>query len=463
MEGTGDINHQIDKYSLVLEYADGGTLYDYLNKHFKNLDWDEKYQFALQLASAVECIHDFDIVYHDLHAKNILVYQKNIKLADFGLSKKIAEESSNASKIFGMVPFVDQKGFEQNQNYKLNKKSDVYSIGVLMWQISSGKEPFYIEGGNYDIKLVLDIINGKRKEIIDGTPTEYSNIYQDERSIMQKVVSNIKEIISLEQYDLIIIDEEENDVFIKDECSETSIDTLDIYKDLVIDSTINSMNIVKSESRISLDNQESFQSDVLDFETILQIQFFKYVIKKYDEGITFNQIKHLIEHQILQLSQTRNNLLDWLEKNQNKQQFIWLLGLLYYIDDDSFNAFELFLKAAENNYSISQVYLAKCYYHGNWTECNRKLSFVWYQKSVENGSIIEQFYLGHCYEFGIGIQKNKKKSVYWYNKETSNGNIIAKLHLANCYRLGKGIEKDEIKAFKLYESLTKQEIADAQY
>jgi len=92
-------------------------------------------------------------------------------------SKKIIEESKNVSKLYGVMPYLDPKGLnEQSQNYKLNKKSDVYSIGVLMWQISSGKQPF--QGIKYDIDLALDIIKGKREGIIDETPTEYSNLYQ---------------------------------------------------------------------------------------------------------------------------------------------------------------------------------------------------------------------------------------------------------------------------------------------
>ena len=96
-------------------------------------------------------------------------------MADFGLSKKIAEESSNASEIFGVLPYVDPKGLENHADYKLDKKSDVYSIVVLMWQISSGYRPFHAE--NIAL-LTLSIINGKREKIIDGTPTEYSNLYQ---------------------------------------------------------------------------------------------------------------------------------------------------------------------------------------------------------------------------------------------------------------------------------------------
>ena len=68
----------------------------------------------------------------------------------------------------------------QNTNYKLDKKSDVYSVGVLMWQISSGYRPFHAEDtGYYNISsITLGIINGKREKIIDGTPTEYSKLCQ---------------------------------------------------------------------------------------------------------------------------------------------------------------------------------------------------------------------------------------------------------------------------------------------
>jgi serine/threonine protein kinase len=62
------------------------------------------------------------------------VHQKNIKFADFDLSKKIAEGSSDSSKILGVIPYVDPKKLS-------NEKPDVYSVGVIIWQISSGCLP----------------------------------------------------------------------------------------------------------------------------------------------------------------------------------------------------------------------------------------------------------------------------------------------------------------------------------
>ena len=59
-------NGQLKKYLLVMEYADGNTLRNYLEANFENLTWEDKYKFAYQLACAVSCLHDEGIVHRDL-------------------------------------------------------------------------------------------------------------------------------------------------------------------------------------------------------------------------------------------------------------------------------------------------------------------------------------------------------------------------------------------------------------
>ena len=108
-------------------------------------------------------------------------------MADFGISKRISEASNYSKDIFGLLPYVDPKCLNSmcninvgSQPYEINAKSDIYSIGVLFWQLSSGNRPFCSENDNdaqYDAGLAIAIENGKREEIIKGTPVEYSNLY----------------------------------------------------------------------------------------------------------------------------------------------------------------------------------------------------------------------------------------------------------------------------------------------
>jgi hypothetical protein len=111
-----------------------------------------------------------------------MVHQNIVKLADLGLTKRIEEGFKLQSKLFGIIPYVDPKRFSRQKNnnktrYPLNKKSDVYSIGMLLWEISSGQPPFYTDDELYDIDLAVEISQGLREKVVPDTPSDYSNLY----------------------------------------------------------------------------------------------------------------------------------------------------------------------------------------------------------------------------------------------------------------------------------------------
>ena len=85
------------------------------------------------------------------------------------------------SKLFGIVPYVDPKRFSRRRNstgpegYLLNQQSDIYSVGVLLWEISSCQLSFYTEV--HDLDLAMDILQGRREKPIPNTPKDYEKIY----------------------------------------------------------------------------------------------------------------------------------------------------------------------------------------------------------------------------------------------------------------------------------------------
>ncbi|CAB4403904.1 unnamed protein product [Rhizophagus irregularis] len=89
------------KYSLVLEYANGGTLREHLRNKTITFKWEDQLRFAKELASAALWLHDYkEIIHGDLHPDNILIHRDTIKLADFGRSFEKGKDCTT-TKIWG--------------------------------------------------------------------------------------------------------------------------------------------------------------------------------------------------------------------------------------------------------------------------------------------------------------------------------------------------------------------------
>jgi serine/threonine protein kinase len=102
-----------------------------------------------------------------------------IKLADFGLSRRLVEVTSTQKNILGLTSYIDPQLFKRQPNNNYNyKKSDVYSVGVLLWEISSGRKPFESYDDDFKrIALMMEISNGKREIPVPDTLIDYVNIY----------------------------------------------------------------------------------------------------------------------------------------------------------------------------------------------------------------------------------------------------------------------------------------------
>ncbi|CAB4445562.1 unnamed protein product [Rhizophagus irregularis] len=89
-------DQRTNEYLLVMQYANGGDLQNYLKKNFKNLTWNDKKKLAFQIADGLNYLHNENVLHRDLHSKNVVIHENNAKITDFGISKFQNNQSSTA-------------------------------------------------------------------------------------------------------------------------------------------------------------------------------------------------------------------------------------------------------------------------------------------------------------------------------------------------------------------------------
>ncbi|RIB27327.1 kinase-like domain-containing protein [Gigaspora rosea] len=164
-----------ETYYMVLQFANNGDLRSYLHNHFSELDWPTKIRMAEEISSGVNYLHSSDIVHRDLHDKNLLVHDNRILITDFGLAKSL--RNNTMSIIAATCAYSDPLYLQSPYLYKRNKASDIYSLGLIFWELSSGVPPF--KNIQDMTGLTLHVVSGKREPPIDGTPIDFINLYTD--------------------------------------------------------------------------------------------------------------------------------------------------------------------------------------------------------------------------------------------------------------------------------------------
>ncbi|KAF0473780.1 kinase-like protein [Gigaspora margarita] len=114
-----------------------------------------------------------------LKSRNILINDGEALIADFGISKHLSRKfettSTSSSNMVCTKAYTNPRCLKNGGKVKQDVKSDIYSLGVLLWVLTSGVPPFYYLS-NYD--LVIKIENNEIENIIDNTPQDYANIYK---------------------------------------------------------------------------------------------------------------------------------------------------------------------------------------------------------------------------------------------------------------------------------------------
>jgi serine/threonine protein kinase len=148
------------------------NLRNYLQNH--KLTWKEIIKITQDIIYALLRIHEENVIHKNLHSRNILFlkYKEQWHIGDLGFCGPADKPLGN---IYGTLPYMAPEIITGKAEHTF--ASDIYSLAMLMWEISSGYPPF-VNYEHDDYNFVIDINNGMRPEIIPGTPLEFKELME---------------------------------------------------------------------------------------------------------------------------------------------------------------------------------------------------------------------------------------------------------------------------------------------
>ena len=149
-----DVSTSITADYIVMELIDGITLKQYMEKKGV-LNWKETLHFAMQIAKGLEHAHSRGIVHRDIKPHNVMVLKNgSVKVMDFGIARVMSKSNTLTKEALGSVHYISP---EQAKGGRVDDRSDIYSLGVVMYEMMAGRPPY---DGETPVSIALQHING---------------------------------------------------------------------------------------------------------------------------------------------------------------------------------------------------------------------------------------------------------------------------------------------------------------
>ncbi len=150
-----DVSHSERGDFIVMELIDGISLKQYMEQKGA-LNWREVLHFATQIAKALEHAHSRGIIHRDIKPHNIMVLKDgSVKVADFGIARVSSAQSTLTREALGSVHYISP---EQAKGSKIDYRSDLYSLGVVMYEMLTGRPPY---DGETPVSVAIQHINAQ--------------------------------------------------------------------------------------------------------------------------------------------------------------------------------------------------------------------------------------------------------------------------------------------------------------
>ncbi|RIA92145.1 kinase-like domain-containing protein [Glomus cerebriforme] len=197
-----------NQYYLITEWAENKNLREYINLRGQNIEMKLRIRFAYDIAKGLNFLNAAMIVHRDISAENIVITEHDIaKITNFKLSRRHKDDTKNVGVNEGRVaycaPEILKRTLEgkRNENKKYDIKCEVYSFGIILWEIAECRVPY--ENLKSFMKIINKVSNGYRESFSSDNPiSEKYKIIQKQavypnpalRPTFAKMLTDLKEI-----------------------------------------------------------------------------------------------------------------------------------------------------------------------------------------------------------------------------------------------------------------------------
>ncbi len=168
-----DVSHNENIEYIVMELVDGITLKQYMKEHGA-LPTDEVLNFSIQIAKALAHAHSKGIIHRDIKPQNVMLLKDGlIKVADFGIAALQNDIEESTNETVGSVHYIAP---EQARGAAADARSDIYSLGIVMYEMMTGRLPYV---GKSDVEVAVKHMNTEAvppRTIVPGIPEELERI-----------------------------------------------------------------------------------------------------------------------------------------------------------------------------------------------------------------------------------------------------------------------------------------------
>ncbi|KAF9978077.1 hypothetical protein BGZ73_003817 [Actinomortierella ambigua] len=408
-----------DRIYLLMELAEKGSLEHAIAKgEIAHDDWTTKRRLAHEIARGLAYIHQEKVLHRDLKSANVLLTKNmEVRLADFGLAQvrsAVEAASSGGSQSSGRPAgtlrwVAPELLFVSAPKY--SAKSDVYALGVVMWEIAADcTRPFKQDN---EMLVTHSVKEGRREHLPEDTPADY-------RQWVERCWDQVPDRRPNAR-DVVLVNSEATD-----ENSSRSSSMADSFVDLGSTGASRPWSYPHSHHGDPIHRPHTMVATAHDDNNNSNISRFP---ETDDEVVAYFCAAAQRESADAQL------FLAWIfchgrDIEQNEQNSLWW-----------------YRQAAERGNVVAQLRVARMFEAGQGVEASDDAKAArWYRKAADSGSAEAGLALAKMYTEGRGVKEDAVQAAQWYRMAAEQGLVEAQVILGQWYSLGRGVIQSDIEA-----------------